>query len=196
MTRSLGVALLALALFTNGCLPDRARVLAASPIPGLVVSVDEAFYGVGGLTALDLNRDLFRRARWHEGERWHGLTAFRVAYTYHPEWDRDGCRASRPRVRVEVVTTLPRWNDREEAPEALRTDWDVYLTRLREHEEGHQRIAIVAGHALLDDVAALQAPDCDALRASAAAVARAYQVSVANEQKIWDEATSHGLAGS
>ena len=97
-------------------------------------------------------------------------------------------------MRVEVVTTLPRWTDRDEASAALRSDWDLYLSRLREHEQGHQRIAIVAGHALLDQVAALRAPDCAALHASAAAVARAHQASVDDSsRRCWDEATAHGL---
>jgi predicted secreted Zn-dependent protease len=196
MSRSLGAALLALAILTSGCLPARARVLAASPRPGLEVSVDEAFYGVGGLTALDLNRDLLRRALTHEGVRWQGLTAFRVTYSYLPESDLDGCRAGEPRVRVRVVTTLPQWRDRDAAPEALRLDWDRYLSRLREHEEGHQRIAIHAGHALLAEVAALEAPNCDALRRSASAVARAHQANVTSDQRDWDEATAHGYGGS
>ena len=196
MSRSLGAALLALATLTSGCLPTRARVLAASPMPGLDVSVDEAFYGVGGLTVRDLNRDLLRRALTHEGVRWQGLTAFRVTYSYLPESDLGGCRAAAPRVHVKVVTTLPLWRDREAAPAWLRSDWDLYLSRLREHEEGHQRIAIDAGHALLEDVASLEAPDCDALRRTAAAVARAHQANVTTEQRVWDEATAHGLDGS
>jgi predicted secreted Zn-dependent protease len=195
MSRSLGAALLALATFTSGCLPAPARVLAASPVPGLEVSIDEAFYGVGGLTARDLNRDLFRRALRHEGVRWQGLTHFRVVYSYLPERSSDGCRAARPRVSVQLVTTLPHWTDRDEAPEVLRSDWDVYMSRLREHEEGHQRIAIGAGHALLEDFADLQAADCETLRHSAAAVAQAYQASVTVEQQVWDEETGHGLDG-
>jgi predicted secreted Zn-dependent protease len=196
MPRPLRAAILALALLASGCLPARARVLAASPMPGLEVSVDEAFYGVGGLTVRDLNRDLFRRALNHEGVRWQGLTAFRVTYSYLPESDFGGCRAVAPRVHVKVVTTLPRWLDREDAPAWLRSDWDLYLSRLREHEEGHQRIAIDAGHALLEDVASLQAPDCDALRRTAAAVALAHQANVTTEQRVWDESTAHGLDGS
>jgi predicted secreted Zn-dependent protease len=194
MPRALPATLLALAALTSGCLPGHARVLAASPLPGLEVSVDETFYGVAGLTALDLNRDLFRRAVRHEGARYQGLTDFRVAYSYEPAWDPSGCRTSAPRVSVRVVTTLPRWEDRDVASEGLRSDWDLYLSRLREHEQGHQRIAIVAGRELLEQVAALRAPDCDALRRTAAAVADAYQVSVDAEQKVWDDETDHGLA--
>jgi predicted secreted Zn-dependent protease len=196
MLRSLGAALLALTILTSGCMPTRARVLAGSPLPGLEVSVDEAFYGVAGLTARELNRDLVRRGLAHEGTRWQGLTAFHVTYSYQPVSDLEGCRADEPRVRVKVVTTLPHWRDRDAAPPALRTDWDLFLSRLREHEEGHQRIAIDAGHALLDQVAALEAPDCDALHRSAAALAQIHQTIVTTEQRVWDEETAHGYGGS
>ena len=82
MTRPFGAALLALAMLSSGCLPTRARVLAASPVPGLEVSIDEAFYRVAGLTASDLNRELRDRAVRHEGVRWQGLTDFRVPFTF------------------------------------------------------------------------------------------------------------------
>ena len=195
MTRPFGVALLALATLTSGCLPARARVLAASPVPGLEVSIDEAFYRVAGRTANDLNRELRDRALPHEGLRWQGLTDFRVAYSYLPVPEASGCRVGEPRVTVELVTTLPRWTERERASAWLRSDWDLYLSRLRQHEQGHQRIAIGAGHALLEDVAALEAPDCDALRRTAAAVAETYQATVVSEQRVWDEETRHGLDG-
>lgn len=195
MIRASGAALLALATFSSGCLPSGARVLDSSPVPGLEVSVDESFYGVGGVTAWELNHELFRRGPRRAGVRWQGLTDFRVAYSFLPEADVEGCRAAEPRVRVEVVTRLPRWNDRELAPEPLRSDWDLYLGRLREHEEGHQRIAIDAGQALLSEVSALQAPDCEALRSTAQAVADAHQASITLEQSVWDYETAHGLAG-
>ncbi|MSR35126.1 MAG: DUF922 domain-containing protein [Gemmatimonadetes bacterium] len=97
--------------------------------------------------------------------------------------------------RARGVTTLPRWTDRDDAPAALLGDWDLFLRRLRDHEEGHQRIAIGVGADLLQDVAALEAPDCEALERSALAVAASYQASVTLEQQGWDAETRHGLEG-
>ena len=193
MMRPFTAALVALAALTTGCTSGRARVFSASPVTGLDVSIDEAFYVVAGRTPWELNRDLRRGALRHEGERWQGLTRFRVSYSYRAEQDDAACRPGRPRVAVELVTTLPRWDDRAVAPEALRTDWDLFLSRLRAHEAGHHRIAIGVGHALLDEVAALEAPDCAALRRRAAALARSYRASVTEEQKAWDDETAHGL---
>lgn len=193
MPRSVRAALLALALLTSGCLPARSRPALVAPVPGLQVSIDEAFYGIEGVTAPELNRQLAQRGPLHEGMRWHGLTNFRLVYTYLPFAEANGCRAADPRVSVSVVTTLPEWKDRGAAPEPLRADWDLFLGRLREHEEGHRRIAIVAGEQLLEQVAALRAPDCESLREGARAVADARRASLAREQEGWDLETEHGL---
>ena len=193
MPRTPTAALLALATLTSGCLPGGPGAVTASPVPGLEVSGDESCYEVAGLNARDLNHELSRRGPSHEGRSWQGQTDFRVAYSYSLERGADGCRAAEPRVRVGLVTTLPRWRDRDDAPERLRSDWDLYLSRLEEHEEGHRRIAILAGQELLEDVSALEAPDCEALRRTATEVAESYQKIVALEQKGWDEETAHGL---
>lgn len=192
MPRYPAAALLALALFACACAP--ARRLPSGSEPGLRLSVAEDYYDVAGATARDLNRELSRRGPRHEGAAWQGRTDFRLAYSFVPEDGPDGCRASDARVTVRLVTLLPRWKDRERAPSRLRGDWDLYLARLRDHEEGHRRIAIGAGRDLLAEVTALAADDCAALRVRASAVAEALRFGVADEQRDWDETTQHGLA--
>ena len=193
MPRTLPAALLALAAVTSGCLPARPLATTSSPVPALEVEVDESFYDVAGLDPRELNVQLMRRGPRHEGRSWQGRTDFRVAYSYLARSGGDGCRADEPRVSVRLVTTLPRWKDRKDAPAQLGADWDLYLSRLRDHEEGHRRIAIDAGRDLLLDVAVLSAPDCEALRKSALRIAADYQSLVTFEQRGWDERTQYGL---
>lgn len=165
--------------------------------PSLEVSIDEAFYGVAGVTALELNRDLSRRGPERDGARWYGLTDFRLAYRYVPASAEDACRATETRVTVELVTTLPHWRDRDAAPEWLQLDWDLFLTRLREHERGHQEIAILTGEELLEGVAALSASDCETLIATTRRMADALQSKIDHAQRGWDVETVHGtLSGS
>ena len=195
MPRTIATALLALGLLTSGCVPVRP---AAAHTPGasdLQVSIDEAFYRVDGVTAPELDLELARRGPIHDGTRWQGLTDFRMAYSFLPSAGPNGCRVVEPRVSVRVVTTLPEWRERAFAPAPLRDDWDLYLGRLREHEQGHQRIAVSAGQELLEAVTELRAPDCDTLRRSAAALVAARRESVAREQDEWDVETGHGLDG-
>jgi predicted secreted Zn-dependent protease len=186
MPRRVRAALLALSMC--GC-------ASGAHATGLRVSIDEAFSPVLGVTAPQLNLELARRGPIQDGARWQGLTEFEMSYSFTSASGRNGCRVVDPRVTVRVVTTLPKWADRSLAAEGLRDDWDLYLGRLREHEEGHQRIAVSAGQELLEAVAELRAPDCDALRRSAHALVAERREIVAREQEGWDVETAHGLDG-
>jgi predicted secreted Zn-dependent protease len=166
------------------------------PAPAIAVSIDERFYEVSGLTPWDLNRALrLRGPRDTDDERsWFGETDFALRYRYDAVPAGDGCRALGARVEVQLVTTLPEWPDRDAAPPALRADWDLFLSRLREHERGHQRIAMLLGQELLRGVEALHAPDCDTLRAEARRLAMTFESAGLHEHASWDQHTAHGLA--
>lgn len=165
--------------------------------PPLEVRIDERYYEVEGMTPRELNHALREKGPRADGHRrrWHGLTDFALRYRYEPRPWADGCRAVEARVEVEVVTTLPEWPDREAASPMLREDWDLFLTRLREHEQGHQRIAILLGRDLLREVEALRAADCDALRAQAKRLASAFEQAADLEHRSWDQETDHGVSG-
>jgi predicted secreted Zn-dependent protease len=162
---------------------------------GVEVSIDERYYEVEGVTPWDLNRDLRANGpRDDEAQRsWYGSTDFALRYRYEAMPWADGCRAASARVEVELVTTLPVWPDREAAPKRLREDWDLFLSRLREHERGHQRIAMVMGEELLLGVEALRATDCETLRTEARRLAMAFESAADLEHASWDMETAHGL---
>src|SRR5690606_9275539 len=155
---------IALVLCAHGCAPSAVGSPAPAPDgPRLEVRIDERFYQVEGLTPQDLNLALRENGpRLREGERrWFGVTDFALRYRYQPRPWGNGCRAVEANVAVELVTTLPEWPDREAASPMLRDHWDLFISRLREHERGHQRIAMLAGRDLLRGVEALRAPDCE-----------------------------------
>jgi predicted secreted Zn-dependent protease len=189
-------AWIALALSASGCAPTPNGTPRAEPAAGIEVSIGERFYEVAGVTPRELNRALRRNGpRDDEADRrWFGATDFTLRYRYDPMPWGDGCRAGIPHVRVELVTTLPEWPDREAAPAPLRRDWDLFLGRLREHERGHQRIAILMGQELLRAIEALRATDCATLRVEARRLALAFESAGELEHRSWDQETRHGLA--
>jgi predicted secreted Zn-dependent protease len=191
-------AWIVLALCASGCAPVTSGAGRAAPVTGVEVSIDERYYEVEGVTPWDLNRALRTNGpRDDDAERsWFGATDFALRYRFEPMPWADGCRAGAARVEVELVTTLPVWPDREVAPARLRADWDLFLSRLREHEHGHQRIAMVSGRDLLKGVEALRAPDCDALRVEARRLAQAFQTAADLEHRRWDLETAHGLVAA
>jgi predicted secreted Zn-dependent protease len=189
-------AWIALALCSAACAPVTTGTPRPEPASGIEVTIDERFYEVEGVTPWELNLELRRNGpRDHEEERsWFGATDFTLRYRFDPRTEADGCRASAARVEVELVTTLPEWPDREAAPAPLRQDWDLFLSRLREHERGHQRIAILLGQELLRGVEKLHAPDCATLRAEARRLAMEFESAGDHQHRSWDQRTAHGLA--
>jgi predicted secreted Zn-dependent protease len=133
----------------------------------LKVQVEERFYTVSGLSAATLNRALLREGPTVRGRRAHGLTEWRVSWSYVPLQRGSTCSSSHPRVDVSIVTTLPRWPELSEASERLARDWSLFLERLRHHESEHQDIAMKSGRALLSVLEGLEAVDCERLQAVA-----------------------------
>jgi predicted secreted Zn-dependent protease len=190
-------AWIVLALFACGCAPATAGTQGAEPATPIDVSIDERFYEVAGVTPWEINRELRQNGPRDDDQterRWFGATDFTLRYRYDPMPWGEGCRAGIPHVHVELVTTLPEWPDRNAAPAPLRRDWDLFLKRLREHERGHQRIAILMGQELLRAVEALRSPDCETLRVEARRLASAFESAVELEHRSWDHETRHGLA--
>jgi predicted secreted Zn-dependent protease len=102
------------------------------------------------------------RPRWWQ--RFHGLAAWNVAWTYRQEVQ-EGGRCEATDVQVEVVTeiTLP---ELVAAPAADRKVFETYLEALRTHELGHHAIALAAGQRVLAVIRGAGAwPDCAALDA-------------------------------
>lgn len=155
-------------------------------LPGFELSLGETYYPVEGTSAPVVNRELRRNGPVHRGLRWHGLTDFRLGYSFEPRPWGEGCRAAETRVRLDIVTTLPRWGSRTAAPAELRSDWDLFLGRLREHEDGHRRITVDAGKDLLKGVQRLRAPDCEELKVRVRRLADAFRVRVELEHRSWD----------
>ena len=191
-------AWIVLALCASGCAPVTSGAGRAEPVTEVEVSIDERYYEVEGVTPWDLNRALRTNGpRDDQAERtWFGATDFAMRYRYEPMPWAEGCRAGAARVEVELVTTLPEWPDREAAPAMLRADWDLFLSRLREHEQGHQRIAMVMGQELLRGVEALRATDCGTLRTEARRLAMAFESAADLEHRSWDLETAHGLVAA
>lgn len=185
-------------LLAVACAPRPSAPVADTPrllAEPLQVHVEERFYPVAGTSAARINRDLAGRGPAMAGRRWHALTDFRLRWRYLPRMRQGRCTADAVRLDVEIVTTLPRWEDRGRASPDLASDWDLYLERLREHEVGHQRIVVLEGRELLDSVEGLAAPDCATLSDRMRRLAQAARGEVDAAHAEWDRATSHGVGG-
>ena len=167
---------------------------AAAPAPdtALTVRTEERFYDVHGTSASRINLELASRGPRHGGVHWHALTDFALRWSYVPRRVGGRCAPGRVSLEVDVVTTLPRWDDRPRAEPALVSDWQLYMLRLRAHEEVHRAIAVWGGRELLHSVALLSAPDCRSLGEEAQRLARRVQAELDGAQSAWDRLTDYG----
>jgi len=131
--------------------------------PDVPVEVDEGveFYEVAGRTSAELTAQMAQQGPAHFGGRAWALTAWEIRALYVLVPDAAGCRIGYPRVRLEIVTTLPRWTPPPGTPWRLRASWQTLLTRVGEHEDVHRDHAQAAAHRTATAVAALPlAADC------------------------------------
>ncbi len=163
------------------------------PHTALTVRTEERFYDVHGTSASRINLELASRGPRHGGVHWHALTDFALRWSYVPRRVGGRCAPGRVSLEVDVVTTLPRWDDRPRAEAALVSDWQLYMHRLRAHEDVHRAIAVWGGRELLHSVALLSAPDCRSLGEEAQRLARRVQAEVDGAQSAWDRLTDYGM---
>lgn len=190
------------AFLVAGCTPLADPGLPGTPTPpvaralpeGLDVQVRESFYGVRGDTPSQLNRALAVAAPRHRGRRAYGLTDWALRWRYRTLPGARVCRVADPEIHLAVTTWLPRWEDRGRAAPAVADQWDLFMTRLRDHERGHRERVIRETFRALDALRDAAAPTCADLRLTVReAILRA-------EDRMWeanrhyDRSTDYGRA--
>lgn len=129
------------------------------------------------------------RPRWWQ--RFHGLAAWNVSWTYRQQVRTDGaCEATD--VAVEVVTeiTLPQL---VQAPEPERQRFADYLQALQVHELGHHDIARGAAQWVRAGIEGLPPqPDCEALDAQVQSLTARLIDEAKGLDKRYDSETQYG----
>ncbi len=152
-------------------------------------------YDVNGSNARELRQELDRKGPLFEGRRFDARTRWWVRWRYDLTPVAGGCRPTRPQVDLEIVITLPRWRRPASVPEDLAERWELYLERLREHEDGHAAVAEQAARTiagLLEDLPAEE--DCGSADRAADQAAQA-EIGRANARdRQYDRETGHGAS--
>jgi predicted secreted Zn-dependent protease len=161
--------------------------------PGTVsIHVEKVYYDVEGSTPDALAAQLGRHGPQVSGERYFGLTEWEVHAEYRWDKGRGGCRIKNLRVRASVQTHLPRWRRAATAPTPLSGAWRRFLAALDWHEHGHRILAEEAAESIRVKLAALRAPDCAQVEASAYEEMYAVLNEYERYNEDYDAATDHG----
>jgi predicted secreted Zn-dependent protease len=125
------------------------------------------------------------------GRTFHGYTEWEIRWTWRHRSQADGrCGITSTDVSLTGSILLPRLAGGTQAQAAA---FERYLVQLREHEDGHQRIARAAA----DDIervlkTLLPAPSCRELASEANAKARAKLDEHLEREREYDRETRHG----
>ena len=140
----------------------------------------------------DILQAMLSRGPIWDGERYFGLTQSEVRYSYVKHESVTGCFLSGVSVQLKVTMTLPRWQPEPGVPYALERDWRQFERALRQHEEGHQRLAEEESEMIRRMLTTLRAPTCAGIDETARQQAGQIQASYAALNRNYDARTEHG----
>ena len=152
------------------------------------------YFDLHGSTARELRDDLSRQGPVGEtGIRGDGYTEYSIAWRFSMELKDGICSARDVEVDLAVTMQLPRWNPPAGVSPELRRTWDRFSGDLREHEDGHHKIARSAAKAVKRKLKRdIDAASCDLLKtkmnATATGVLREYRA----KQQDYDLETDYG----
>jgi predicted secreted Zn-dependent protease len=200
--RMVGLGLVVLMTATSGCAgghlsaAERAQ-LPRSTDPEIEVRVtrkDET-YSVRGRTAEELCRGmrLYGAKEWDSpdtaGRTMVNLTAQLQCREYS-----NGGAIERGVVHLDLIVTLPLWEDRSSGSPELRQHWDELLSALAAHEEGHVEIAKEHADMARSAFAWLKPePSCQPMSAKVRELSEHLGKKVLDAENQFDIDTKHGL---
>jgi predicted secreted Zn-dependent protease len=154
------------------------------------------YFDLRGSTARELRADLSRQGPVGEtGIRGDGYTEYNIAWRFTMELKDGVCSARDVEVDLAVTMQLPRWIPPDDVSSELRDIWERFSDDLREHEDGHHKIARSAAKAVKRKLKRnIEAASCESLKAkmntAATDVLREYRV----KQQEYDLKTDYGRA--
>jgi predicted secreted Zn-dependent protease len=117
-------------------------------IPALAAARDSfriEYFTIRGSTMTELRDDLKRVGPVGEtGMRGDAYTEYRIAWQSSMTFKDGSCRAHDVNVDLDVTMLLPRWEKPASVTAELVHSWEGFSAVLREHEDGHYRLAVEA----------------------------------------------------
>jgi len=153
------------------------------------------FYDISGVSPQQLRADLDRRSPvFTDGDRFDAGTDWWVTWRYDLDDSAEVCRAIDLRVALNLTFHYPNWDRPNNADTGLARSWDLYMSRLRAHEQGHGRIAAAGAGRLLKTLTQRdqRAPTCEELDEQIDNFGYRVIAEITDQQLRYDEATRHG----
>ena len=103
------------------------------------------------------------------------------------------CRTESVTMKLNVVTTMPRWLEFDKAPHLEQDAWEKYQAGLRAHADGHIDIDVNTVSAIRDAILSVpSAANCDVLKSAMAQEASNAEASFTKAHANYDKETKDG----
>lgn len=124
-----------------------------------------------------------------------GLSESEVRWSFNLQPVPEGCVIEQVHVAAEIVTSLPKWNEKDRARSSKETQagWLHYLAALESHEREHKDITLDVARAIEKQLGAIPAmEDCDKVDKEANVRANKLMDRHKELQEEYDRVTNHG----
>jgi predicted secreted Zn-dependent protease len=153
----------------------------------VTLNISYSSYWLRGLSREAIRADLGRKARRDGDAVIEGETKVHFYWDLDLVDEDDFCRVSRDRIILTVDILLPVWADEERSNQAVRAAWTSYYRKLKEHEEGHKEVAVVAAKRITKLFhGASMAGSCSALERSLGRAAKRIIEAAERQQEMMD----------
>lgn len=172
----------------------KAPVGKEAAVDAIQVTETIQYYEIGGRSVPTLWHNISLRGPRSAETPFAGHAKWDVRWTYDWRATPAGCEVEAADTSLSIVYTLPRWSGRDQADIDLRDKWDRFSLALRAHEEGHGANGRRAAERIRAGLRALATqPTCDALAEAAGAIAHRVISEEAENDRLYDQRTVHGL---
>ncbi len=167
--------------------------LSALAAPTVEVITD--YYPVYGTNLLEMERSKRNQGpAWSKtGEKVGALAIPEISWRFELKPKDGKCYVTDASVDVKVRYIMPEWQDYDKAPVPVQVRWGEYYRALKEHEEGHGKIALATAHKIYGLFTTMRPRgDCKTLEKEAEAQGMRLWKASEEAQVRYDERTRHG----
>ncbi len=153
-------------------------------------------YDIAGSTIQELNAATRRLGPVSEatGMRVWGQCTWRIQWDYTRGGAEGKCALEKLSLVLSAIIDMPRWTDRDSAPEPLKASWDRFYAALRVHEDGHKENGMRAANDLAKRLRALPPQKtCAELDQTIGELGKRIIAEYKMLDQSYDRATGHGV---
>lgn len=161
-----------------------------------LVNADPAYYTVHGSTASQIQAQIRNCA---PGSADGNTAEFTAQTAYNLNWQygttnigNGKCSIDDVKVGVHTITALPQWQPSVEVSAGLASQWNAFMTALKIHEAGHNKLDILYGQRLVDSLNAVGTQNCTTIANTITSTidSNVTELNTANDH--YDTETDHG----